>query len=217
MPALDGLKVLDFSRFLSGPYCTKVLADMGADVVKVERVPAGDDSRRMAPKVNGQSYPFALANANKRSIAVDLKTEAGRDIALRLASEADILVENFRPGVMHRLGIDFDTVAERNPRLIYCSISAFGQTGPHAHRAGFDIMAQGFAGIMGMTGSPGDERPAKAGIAIADIAAGATAVHAILYATLRRLQTGKGQYIDIALVDACLAWTMWEEIGRAHV
>jgi len=207
---LDGVKVLDLSRFLSGPYCTSVLADMGAEVTKVERLPGGDDSRRLEPKVNGESYPFATANRNKRSVCLDLKSEDGREVFLRLARDADVIVENFRPGVTKRLGIDHESINELNPRIIYCSITGFGQTGPYALRAGFDIIAQGVGGFMRMTGQPDDDRPTKVGIAINDIAAGATAIYSILGAYIHRLKGGEGQYIDISLVDAGLAWTIWE-------
>ena len=207
---LDGVKVLDFSRFLSGPYCTSVLADMGAEVTKVERLPSGDDARRLEPKVNGESYPFATANRNKRSICLDLKSDEGRRVFLRIAKDADVIIENFRPGVTSRLGVDYESVREFNDGIIYCSITGFGQTGPYALRAGFDIIAQGVSGFMRINGHPGDEKPAKVGIAINDIAAGATALYSILGAYIHCLKTGEGQYIDISLVDSGLAWTIWE-------
>jgi len=206
---LDGFRVLDLTRFLSGPYCTMVLAEMGADVLKIEQPHTGDDSRRLAPKVNGESYPFAMPNRSKRSISLDLKTERGQEIFLRLAEEADVVIENFRPGVVKRLGIDYDSVRKVRPDILYCSISGFGQTGPYRDRPGFDIMAQGTVGFLRMTGEPGG-RPAKVGIAVNDIAAGATAIYSIMGAHLQRLRTGEGQYMDISLVDAGLAWTVWE-------
>jgi crotonobetainyl-CoA:carnitine CoA-transferase CaiB-like acyl-CoA transferase len=209
MLPLDGFRVLDLSRFLSGPYCTMVLAELGADVVKVERFPEGDDSRRLSPKVNGESYPFGMPNRSKRSLALDLKSPAGKELFLRLAAESDLVIENFRPGVVGRLGIDYDSVRAVRPDILYCSISGFGQTGPYRDRPGFDIMAQGVAGFMRMTGQP-DGQPAKVGIAITDIAAGATAIYSIMAAHILRAQTGEGQYIDISLVDAGLAWTLWE-------
>jgi crotonobetainyl-CoA:carnitine CoA-transferase CaiB-like acyl-CoA transferase len=206
---LDGFRVLDLSRFLSGPYTTMVLAELGADVVKVERFPEGDDSRRLGPKVNGESYPFGMPNRSKRSLAVDLKSETGRDLFLRLAAESDLIIENFRPGVVRRLGIDYESVKAVRSDILYCSISGFGQTGPYRDRPGFDIMAQGVTGFLRMTGQPGG-RPAKVGIAINDIAAGATAIYSIMAAQMLRERTGEGQYIDISLVDAGLAWTLWE-------
>ncbi len=206
---LAGFRVLDLTRFLAGPYCTMVLAELGADVVKVERFPEGDDSRRLAPKVNGESYPAAMPNRSKRSVALDLKSDAGREVFLHLAREADLVVENFRPGVVRRLGIDFEAVRAVRPDILYCSISGFGQTGPYRDRPGFDIMAQGVSGFMRMTGQP-DGRPTKVGIAINDIAAGVTGVWSILAAQMVRQRTGEGQHIDISLVDAGLAWTVWE-------
>ena len=209
MLPLDGFRVLDLSRFLSGPYTTMVLAELGADVVKVERFPEGDDSRRLGPKVNGESYPFGMPNRSKRSVALDLKSEPGRDLFLRLAAESDLVIENFRPGVVKRLGIDYDAIRAVRSDILYCSISGFGQTGPYRDRPGFDIMAQGVTGFLRMTGQP-DGRPAKVGIAINDIAAGATAIYSIMAAQMVRERTGEGQYIDISLVDAGLAWTLWE-------
>lgn len=209
MLPLDGFKVLDLTRFLSGPYCTMVLADMGADVIKVERFPEGDDSRRLGPKVNDESYPGAMPNRNKRSLGIDLKSEAGKQAFLDLCTTADLVIENFRPGVTAKLGIDYDAVKQVREDILYCSISGFGQTGPYRERAGFDIIAQGVSGLMGMTGQP-DGEPAKVGIAINDIAAGATALYSILGAQIHRMNTGEGQYIDVSLVDAGLAWTVWE-------
>ncbi|MBF8193816.1 CoA transferase [Nonomuraea sp. K274] len=209
MLPLDGFRVLDLTRFLSGPYCTMVLAELGADVIKIEQPGTGDDSRRLAPKINGESYPFGMPNRSKRSVSLDLKDERGRELFLRLAERADLIIENFRPGVVKRLGIDHESVRARRPAIIYCSISGFGQTGPYRDRPGFDIMAQGATGLMRMTGHPGG-RPAKVGIAVTDIAAGSTAIYSILAAELNRRVTGEGQYIDISLVDAALAWTVWE-------
>ena len=206
---LDGFRVLDLSRFMSGPYTTMVLAELGADVVKVERFPEGDDSRRLGPKVNGESYPFGMPNRSKRSLAMDLKSEAGRELFLRLAADTDLIIENFRPGVVRRLGVDYDAARKVRRDILYCSISGFGQTGPYRDRPGFDIMAQGVGGFLRMTGQP-DGKPTKVGIAINDIAAGATAVYSILAAQMLRQRTGEGQYIDISLVDAGLAWTLWE-------
>jgi crotonobetainyl-CoA:carnitine CoA-transferase CaiB-like acyl-CoA transferase len=209
MRPLTNFRVLDLTRFLSGPYCTMVLAELGADVIKIEQPGTGDDSRRMAPKTNGESYPFAMPNRSKRSVALDLKSPRGRELFLELAASADLIIENFRPGVTTRLGIDY--AAARNVRddILYCSISGFGQTGPYRDRPGFDIMAQGIGGFLRMTGQP-DGKPTKVGIAINDIAAGATAIYSILAAELHRRQTGAGQYIDISLIDAGLAWTVWE-------
>jgi len=209
MLPLAGFRVLDLTRHLSGPYCTMVLAELGADVVKIEQPVTGDDSRRLGPHVNGESYPFAMPNRSKRSISLDLKAPAGRDVFYRLVDTADLVIENFRPGVTKRLGIDYDAVRERRPDILYCSISGFGQGGPYRDRPGFDIMAQGVVGFLRMTGHP-DGKPTKMGIAINDLAAGATAIYSILAAELLRRETGQGQYIDVSLVDAGLAWTVWE-------
>ena len=209
MLPLDGVRVLDLTRFMSGPYCTMVMADMGADVIKVERFPDGDDSRRLAPKIDGESYPFAMTNRGKRSLGLDLKDPRGRDAFLELATTADFVIENFRPGVMDRLGIGYDHVRAVRPDVVFCAISGFGQTGPYRDRPGFDIMAQGVSGLMRMTGFP-DGRPAKVGIAICDLAAGATALYSMLGAHLVRQRTGEGQYVDISLVDSALGWTLWE-------
>ena len=209
MQPLDGVTVVDFTRYLSGPYCTMILGDYGADVVKIERTGQGDDSRDIAPFVNGESYPSAMPNRNKRSLALDMKSEVGQRVALELAARADVVVENFRPGVMHRLGLDYDTVRARNPDVVYTSVTGYGQTGPESHRPGFDIIAQGMTGFLRMTGAPGGE-PAKFGVAVTDLVAGMTAATAVLAAYIRRLRGGPGQYIDVALVDAGLALTVWE-------
>lgn len=209
MLPLEKMRVLDLTRFLSGPYCTMTLGDMGADIVKVERFPGGDDTRLLNPKVNGESYCFAMVNRNKRSIGLDVTTEQGREVLYRIAAGADVVVENFRPGVTQRLGIGYEAIRLHNPEVIYCSITGFGQDGPYRNRPGFDIVAQGICGFLRMTGQPGD-RPAKFGIAVTDLVAGSTAVQAILAAYIHRLTTGTGQYIDLSLVDAGLALTVWE-------
>ncbi|MPZ86557.1 MAG: CoA transferase [Nitriliruptorales bacterium] len=209
MLPLESVKVLDLTRYMSGPYCTMVLGDLGAEVIKVERFPGGDDARRLGPHVNGESYCFAMINRHKKSVALDLKNGKGREIAQHLAREADVVVENFRPGVTERLGMDYHTLSGLNRGLIYASITGFGQTGPYAHRPGFDIMAQGVSGLMRMTGQP-EDAPVKVGIAVNDIAAGITAAVAVLGAYIHRQRTGEGQYIDVSLVDAALAWTIWE-------
>ena len=206
---LEGVKVLDFTAVMAGPYCTLMLADMGADVVKIETFPEGDGSRRFDPKVNDESYCFAVLNRNKKSVALDMKQREGREIFMKLARSADIIVENYRPGVTRKLGIDYDTVKQINPGVIYASISGFGQTGPYGRKGGFDIIAQGMSGIMRMTGEAGG-RPAKVGIAMNDIAAGATALYAILGAYIKKLKTGEGIYLETSLLEAGLAWTFWE-------
>ena len=206
---LEGVRVLDLTSVMAGPYCTMVLGDMGADVVKVENFPEGDASRRFDPKVNDESYCFAVLNRNKKSVALNMKDPRGKEAFMKLAAKADIITENFRPGVVKKLGVDYDTISKFNPGLIYASMSGFGQTGPYGKKGGFDIIAQGMSGIMMMTGAPGG-RPAKVGIAMNDIASGATALSGILAAYISRLRSGKGQYLETSLLEAGLAWTFWE-------
>ena len=205
---LEGVTVLDLTSVMAGPYCTMVLGDMGAEVIKVESF-EGDSSRRFDPKVNGESYCFAVLNRNKKSLALNMKEARGKEAFLKLAAKADIITENFRPGVVKKLGIDYTVVSKTNPAVIYASMSGFGQTGPYGRKGGFDIVAQGMSGIMMMTGYPGG-RPAKVGIAMNDIASGVTALYSILGAYIGRLRSGHGQYIDTSLLEAGLAWTHWE-------
>jgi crotonobetainyl-CoA:carnitine CoA-transferase CaiB-like acyl-CoA transferase len=206
---LASVVVVDFTQYLAGPYCTMLLGDLGADVVKVEPPGRGDESRAMGPFVDGQSYPALMPNRNKRSIALDLKSAAGREIAAELIGRADVVVENFRPGVAARLGIDYAAARSNNPEVIYCSITGFGGTGPHRNRPGFDIIAQGMSGFLHMTGTPGGG-PARVGIAINDLVAGMTAANAVLAAYITRLRSGQGQFIDVSLLEAGLALTVWE-------
>ncbi len=206
---LEGVREVDLTSVMAGPYCTMVLGDMGAEVIKVENFPEGDASRRFDPKVNGESYCFAVLNRNKKSIALNMKDPRGKEAFMKLAAKADIITENFRPGVVKKLGVDYDTIARINPGIVYASMSGFGQTGPYGHKGGFDIVAQGMSGIMMMTGYPGG-RPAKVGIAMNDIASGATALTGILGAYIGRLRSGKGQYLETSLLEAGLAWTFWE-------
>jgi len=206
---LEGITVLDLTTVMAGPYCTMVLGDMGANVIKVENFPDGDGSRRFDPKVNGESYCFAVLNRNKRSIGLNMKDPRGKEIFLKLAAKADIITENFRPGVVKKLGIDYESIRQINPGVIYASMSGFGQTGPYGHKGGFDIVAQGMSGIMMMTGEPGG-RPAKVGIAMNDIASGVTALYGILGAFIGKLRHGDGQYVETSLLEAGLAWTHWE-------
>ncbi|GED33701.1 CoA transferase [Brevibacillus centrosporus] len=207
--ALQHMRVIDLTQVLAGPYCTMVLGDLGADVIKVEKYPNGDDSRIMGPYFEEESYSFMMANRNKRGIRLNIKEEAGREILYDLVRSADVLIENYRPGVTKKLGIDYETLRELNPGLIYCSISGYGQTGPYSHKGGYDIMAQGLSGLMSMTGEK-NGRPVKNGIAIHDIAAGVTAIYSIMAAYIHKMTTGEGQHIDLSLVDSGLAWTVWE-------
>ena len=206
---LEGVKVLDLTNVMAGPYCSMVLGDLGAQVIKIENFPDGDASRRFDPQVNGESYCFAVLNRNKKSLALDMKDPRGKAIVMKLAETADIALENFRPGVVKKLGIDYDSFRARNPAIIYASMSGFGQTGPYGKKGGFDIIAQGMSGIMMMTGYPGG-RPAKVGIAMNDIASGVTALYGILGAYIGRLRNGTGQYLETSLLEAGLAWSPWE-------
>ncbi len=211
--ALEGLVVLDLTNFLSGPYCTMLLGDMGADVIKVERPDGGDDARRMPPFVEGRSAPFAVWNRNKRSIAANLKQPADLALVRRLASRADVLVENFRPGTLDRLGLGWEALHEASPRLIYCSISGFGRTGPWAAHGGLDMMAQGMSGLMAGNGPPEGE-PYRLPIAVTDLASGMFAAVAVLGALAARHRTGQGQRIDQSLFEAGLSLGVYE---AAHV
>lgn len=210
--ALDGLLVLDLTTFLSGPYCTMMLGDMGAEVIKVER-PDGDEARRMPPFVEGRSQPFALWNRNKRSIALDLKAANDAALLWKLVAKADVLVENFRPGALERAGFGWDALHRANPRLVVASISGFGQSGPWAQHGGFDMMAQGMSGLMAGNGPP-DGEPYRLPIAITDLAAGMFTTSAILAALMARTKTGVGQRIDQSLFEAGLSLGVYE---AAHV
>jgi len=226
---LAGLVVLELAQIMAGPTCGALLADLGADVIKVERIPGGDDTRRYAePQVNGESAAFMMMNRNKRSIAVDLKTEGGRRVLLQLARTADILVENYRRGALDRLGLGFDALHAMNPGLIYCSISGYGRTGPAADKGGFDLIAQGAAGLMGITGEPGGA-PVKVGSPVTDLNAGILGVVGILAALVHRMKCGQGQHVDTSLFEAGIHQTAWQAaiffatgvspgpLGSAHV
>lgn len=211
LPPLTGLRVLDLSQVMAGPFCCMLLGDMGADVIKVEPPGTGDQTRKsMGFRMKGEDSPGFLAlNRNKRSITLDLKTPEGQRTLHRLVETADILVENSRPGVSKKLGADFETLSRINPRLIYASISGFGQTGPWSQRPGFDLIAQAMGGVISGTGIPGAE-PVKSGIPVGDLGAGMFACYGILSAVIGRERTGKGQYIDTSLLDAALALSVWE-------
>lgn len=200
---LAGIRVLDFTRVLSGPYCTALLADLGAEVVKVE-APGGDDYRHIGPFRDGESALFQLVNRNKSGVAIDMKSPAGRDLARRLALASDVVVENFRPGVAARLGIDADTLMAEKPSLIYASISGFGQSGASASLPAFDLVAQAMSGIMALTGEA-DGPPTKVGESIGDLAAGLFASWSIMAALVERQRTGQGHKLDIAMVDSLVA------------
>ncbi len=205
MQPLQNIRVLDLSRVLAGPYCTMVLGDLGADIIKVEP-PEGDETRGWGPPfAGGESAYYLCVNRNKRGMVVNLKTDEGCEILRNLAIQSDVLVENFRPGTLKKFGLDFETLHALNPKLIYCSISGFGQTGALRDMPGYDFMIQAMGGIMSVTGESEGE-PMKVGVAVADLFAGQNAVISILAALQARTFTGKGQYIDIALFDSQLGW-----------
>jgi len=205
MTPLDGLTILDFTRVLAGPYCTMQLADLGARVIKIEQPGRGDDTRAWGPPfVGGESAYFLSINRNKESVALDLKHSRARGILDTLVSRADVIVENFRPGTMERLGLGYDTLAARHSRIVYCSISGFGQTGPRRAEAGYDAMMQAEAGLMSITGAA-DGPPFRLGVAIGDIATGMFAVQGILAALYARERSQRGQRVDIAMLDAVTA------------
>jgi crotonobetainyl-CoA:carnitine CoA-transferase CaiB-like acyl-CoA transferase len=212
MRALDDLFVVDLSRILSGPICSMMLADMGAQVIKIEPPPHGDDSRLWGPPfVGGISTYFHSINRGKKSLGLNLKTDAGKRILWELIERADVLLENFRPGVLAGLGFGYDQVKTRNARLIYCSISGFGQTGPYRERPGYDVVAQGEGGLMDLTGYP-DQPPAKVGTSISDIVTGMYACQGILLALLARHRTNKGQSIDISLLDSTVSLLTYQSL-----
>ncbi len=206
---LAGMRVLELAQIMAGPTCGMMLADMGADVVKVEKIPGGDDARGYSePQINGVSAPFLMLNRNKRGIAVNLKHSQGREILLRLVENADVLTENYRRGTLEKLGLGYDVLSKVNPGLIYCAVSGYGRDGPLANHGGFDLIAQGFAGLMSITGEPG-RAPVKTGNPVADINAGILAVAGIAAAYAHKLQTGKGQVVDTSLLEAALQQTYW--------
>ncbi len=218
-PPLEGVLVLDLSRVLAGPFATMMLADMGAVVIKIEEPARGDDTRGFGPPfVNGESTYFMSCNRNKWSLAVDLKSDEGRSLVTDLALQADIVVENFRPGTAARMGLGYDDLVKRKPELIYVSISGFGQTGPERERAGYDVLAQGMGGVMSVTG-PKDGQPYKVGVSQADLVAGMYAVQGALLALISRSRTGRGQLVDVSLLDGQVSLlsflgTAWLNAGR---
>lgn len=209
---LEGITVVDFTRILAGPYCTMLLGDLGAEILKVEP-PKGDDSRHWGPPfVEGESAYFLAVNRNKKSLVLDLKTEQGREIVLALAAGADVVIENFRPGTMDRLGLSYESLASRAPGIIYCSISGYGQSGPLRERPGYDAVMQGEGGWMGLTGEPGG-MPMKVGASLADIFTGMMASQGILASLLRRARTGEGERVDVALFDSVMATLCYQAQG----
>lgn len=212
MKVLDDLLVVDLSRVLSGPVCSMILGDMGAEVIKVEPPPFGDDSRQWGPPfVGGTSTYFLSINRNKKSLGLNLKTEDGRRILWKLIERADVLLENFRPGVLEKLGFGYEAVSKANPRTIYCSISGYGHTGPYRNRPGYDVIAQAESGVMDLTGEP-DRPPVKIGTSIADIVTGLYALQGILLSLLARHRTGKGQFVDVSLLDSTVSTLTYQAL-----
>src|SRR4051794_36726036 len=205
LPPLHGITILDFTRVMSGPYCTMLLADMGARVIKIERPGRGDDTRAWGPPfAHGESAYFLSINRNKESLSLDLKAAAARNIVMTLLDKADVLVENFTPGTMNGLGLGYETVSSTFPRLIYCSISGYGQSGPRRNEAGYDAVMQAEAGLMSLTG-PENGDPFRLGIPIADIVTGMSAAHGVAMALLARGRSGIGQHVDVGMFDSTAA------------
>ena len=225
--ALDGLKVVDLSRHLAGPFAAMTLGDLGADVIKIEAPGRGDDTRGYPPFWNGTSCYFLSANRNKRSLTVNLQSQEGQEIVRRLVADADVLIENFRPGATERWGLDYTSLRQINPRLIYCAISAVGRDGPDRDRAGVDLLMQAYGGLMSITGEA-DRPPVRVGTSVVDLTAGANAVQGILAALYVRERTGRGQLVESSLLEGQVSWLTYhavsyfatqqvpERIGSAH-
>jgi len=207
---LAGVKVLELAQIMAGPTCGMMLADLGADVIKVERIPGGDDTRHMdRPSVRGESAAFMAMNRNKRGIALNLKLPASQEALMRMAARADVLTENYRKGTMDKLGLGYETLKKVNPALIYCSISGYGRTGPYADKGGYDLIAQGMSGLMSVTGEPG-RAPAKSGGPVCDINAGLLGALGVVSAYVHRLKTGEGQLVDTSLLEAGIQQMYWQ-------
>jgi crotonobetainyl-CoA:carnitine CoA-transferase CaiB-like acyl-CoA transferase len=226
---LAGMRVLELAQIMAGPTAGMMLADLGADVIKIEKLPGGDDTRAYRePRVNGASAPFLMMNRNKRGIAINLKHDKGREVLKRLVKDADVITENYRRGTLEKLGVGYDVLSKINPGLIYCAISGYGRDGPFADKGGFDLIAQGFAGLMSITGEPG-RPPVKPGNPVADINAGLLAAMGVIAAYVHKLRTGEGQVVDTSLMEAGLQQTYWhaaiffatgrspQPTGSAHV
>ena len=210
MKALEGIRVLDLTRALAGPFCTLMLGDHGADVIKIEIPGSGDDTRHWGPPFIGEESAYFLSiNRNKQSLTLNFKEDQAKKIFLQLARDADVVVENFTPGVMSRFGLDYEAVKGTNPKIIYCSISGFGQSGPYSDRPAYDQIMQGISGIMSITGEPQGD-PQKVGIAVSDIGAGMWSAFAIMAAVHHRHQHGEGQYIDVSMLDGQVAWLTYQ-------
>ncbi|MSO80358.1 MAG: CoA transferase [Alphaproteobacteria bacterium] len=207
---LDGIRVVEMSHIMAAPTGGMMLADMGADVIKVERLPQGDDIRRSAPMVDGESAPFTMMNRNKRGVALDMRQAGGRYALRRLVLGGDVFIENYRKGAMEHYGLGEAEMRAANPKLVYCSVSGFGQTGPYAGRGGFDLITQGMSGLMSITGEGEGRPPVKVGAPVTDITAGILAALGICGALVRRGVTGRGQYLDTSLLEAGITHTYWQ-------
>jgi len=208
---LKGVKVIELAHIMAGPVCGMMLADMGADVIKVEKYPGGDDSRRfLPPEIDGESAAFMMMNRNKRGIAVNLKEKSGQELVRKMLQTADVVIENYRAGTMERLGLGYDSLRETNSGLIYCEISGFGRTGPYKDRGGFDLIAQGMSGLMSITGEGGDHPLVKVGAPVTDITGGILGALGVLAAYTHRLKTGQGQRVDTSLFEAGIVHTYWQ-------
>jgi len=211
MAALSGIRVIELAHIMAGPVCGLMLGDMGADVVKVERLPGGDGSRAfLPPDVRGESAAFMMLNRGKRGLALDLRSEGGRTLVRRLVSSADVIIENFRTGTMERMGLGYSELSTLNPRLVYCQITGYGRTGPLSHQGGFDLIAQGYSGLMSVTGEGPGRAPVKVGAPVTDITAGILAAFGVVSALFERERTGKGQRVDTSLFEAGITQTYWQ-------
>lgn len=208
---LAGVKVIELAHIMAGPVCGLMLADLGADVIKVEKIPGGDDSRRfLPPDMDGESAAYMMMNRNKRGIALDLKTESGKKVLRKLLEDADVVTENYRRDTMQKLGMGYEDLKKINPGLIYCTISGFGRTGPYADRGGFDLIAQGMSGLMSFTGEGPGRPPCKVGAPVTDITAGILGALGVLSAYVHKLKTGEGQIVDTSLFEAGIVHTYWQ-------
>ncbi len=211
MTPLSGIRVIELAHIMAGPVCGLMLGDMGADVVKVERLPGGDGSRAfLPPDVRGESAAFMMLNRGKRGLALDLRSEGGRTLVRRLVSSADVIIENFRTGTMERMGLGYSELSTLNPRLVYCQITGYGRTGPLSHQGGFDLIAQGYSGLMSVTGEGPGRAPVKVGAPVTDITAGILAAFGVVSALFERERTGKGQRVDTSLFEAGITQTYWQ-------
>ena len=208
---IKGIKVLELAQIMAGPTCGLMLADLGADVIKIEKIPGGDDTRRfLPPDVNGEAAAFMMMNRNKRGMTLDLKKKEGVEVFKRLVKNADVVVENYRKGTLERLGIGYEELKKINPRIILCEISGYGRTGPYADKGGFDLIAQGMSGLMSVTGESKDRPPMKVGAPVTDITAGILAAMGVLAALVARERTGVGQRVDTSLYEAGIVHTYWQ-------